>query len=797
MSHIFDCLVADHDPWLMALAGLICLLSSLAAVSLTGQARDSQGDRHRLVWLATASVATGLAIWSTHFVAMLAYRSVLPMGYDLALTILSLLVAVAVSAVGLGAYLARRRWLPPALAGAMLGTGIVIMHYTGMAAVRFPGTIEYAPGGVLASVVLGVGLGAATLWVADRRRGVRGMLAATALLALAITTMHFSAMTTMTLVPDVGAAAPERLLSDHWLAVGVAAASLTVVLLCLASSLVDRHLAQRAEQESQRLATLTDASTEGVVICSGDRIEYGNGAFLAMSGTAEPDLAGASLGGYFDEDVLARFEDCLKAGCRKTFESVLRTRGGGRVPVELLVRPLPGDGDGDRRVVVARDLTERKQSQARIEFLAYFDGLTGLPNRIRFKERLHQDLARAARTGERLAVLCIDLDRFKEVNDTQGHDAGDELLAQVAARIQGLVEAQDTVARLSGDEFAVIQAADAQPDSARRLAGRLADALRLDYQLSDGLARIGASIGVAVFPDDGATVEEMLRRADMALYRAKSEGRDTYRFFEPAMDTAIRTRRLLEVELRAAIDSGGLQLEYQPQADAGTGAVIGFEALVRWEHPTRGRLAPGEFIGVAEDSGLIIALGEWVLRQACRDAAAWSRPLKVAVNLSPVQFQRAPLGHQVAEVLAETGLDPARLELEITESVLMSDRELAVAVLHDLKRLGVSLAMDDFGTGYSSLSYLQSFPFDKIKIDRSFVMSLADSEDARAIVKAVIGLSHALGLPIVAEGVEDHFQLDFLRRAGCTEVQGYLIGRPAPIAAYRALVAGEVALRRA
>ena len=797
MSQYFDCLVADHDPWLVALAGLICLLSSLATVSLISQARDSRGDRHGAAWLATASVAAGLGIWSTHFVAMLAYRTVLPMGYDLTLTVSSVLVAIAVSALGIASYVRGRPGVSPALAGGVLGAGVVAMHYVGMSAVRFPGSIEYLPAGVVASVLLGIGLGALTLRVADRRRGLRGMLAATALLSLTICAMHFTAMAAMTLIPDPLAALPDRLLSDHWLAIGIAVATLTIVLLCLASSLVDRHLARRSRWESERLTTPTNASTEGVIICTGDRIEYGNVAFLAMSGVDERDLAGASLGSFFDGEVLARFERCLSSSCRKTFESILLTRTGDRVPVELLVRPLPDDRRANRRVVVARDLTERKRSQQKIEYLAYYDPLTGLPNRVRFREGLGRDLVRAARAGERLAVLCIDLDRFKEVNDTQGHDAGDELLIQVAGRIVALAGETGTVARLSGDEFAVVQTGSAQPEGARRLAGRLTEALGRDYRLRDGVARIGASTGIALFPDDGGSVDEILRRADMALYRAKSEGRDTYRFFEPAMDRAIRARRELEMALREAIEEGGLHLEYQPQADADSGAVIGFEALVRWNHPTLGPLPPGDFIGVAEESGLIMPLGEWVLRRACQDAAGWARPLKVAVNLSPVQFQRAPLGAQVADVLAETGLDPARLELEITESVLMSDRELAVAVLHDLKRLGVSVAMDDFGTGYSSLSYLQSFPFDKIKIDRSFVMSLAHSEDARAIVKAVIGLGHSLGLPMVAEGVENDFQLDFLRRAGCTEVQGYLIGRPAPIEAYRALLLGGGERRRA
>lgn len=777
MRHIYDCLTGEHDPWLVVLAGTICFLSSLTAVSLITRSRDARTRRSQKSWLATAAVATGFGIWATHFIAMLAYQPGLPLGYDLWLTIASAAIAIAVTGVGIGIYVSQSTSRSALLGGGIVGAGIASMHYTGMAAVRVPGYLEYDPAIVASSVVLGIGLGTLAFKAMDHWRNVKGMSIATVVLVLAICTMHFSAMGSVTVIPLADAAMPEFLMSQHWLAIGIAAATVTITILCLSSSLFDQHLVRRTLAESTRLETLTNASTEGIVICTGERIEYGNTAFLEMTGSDPEALAGETIRRFIDDASFVRAAASVETSQDSTFETTLITGSGDPVPVALLARRLQR-GRQDKMVLVLRDLTEQKRSQARIEYLAHHDALTGLANRAQFNDRLEHALARATRGDEGLAVLCIDLDRFKEVNDTLGHAAGDELLKAVATRISTEIRNTDTVARLSGDEFAVVQVGSSQPDGAQRLAERLCDAIGGAYELKEGGANVGASIGVAIFPDDGSSADALLRNADTALYRAKAEGRNTYRFFEPDMDQAMRERRELERDLRKSIGNGELYLEYQPQADTVTGNVVGLEALVRWEHPTRGSLPPYEFIGLAEECGFIIQLGAWVLRQACTDAAGWTQPIKVAVNLSPIQFQKGNLSEQVAAVLAETGLAAERLELEITEGVLLSDKDRAIAILSALKAQGVSIAMDDFGTGYSSLSYLQSFPFDKIKIDRSFVAGLQGSDDARAIVKAVIGLSHALNLPVVAEGVEDSFQLELLRQELCTEVQGFLIGRP-------------------
>ena len=413
---------------------------------------------------------------------------------------------------------------------------------------------------------------------------------------------------------------------------------------------------------------------------------------------------------------------------------------------------------------------------------ALHDALTGLPNRMLLAERLTQALAHMHRHGSALAVLSLDLDRFKQVNDTLGHSAGDALLCAVAHRLQGCLRACDTVARLGGDEFAIIQTSINANQDVASLSQRLIDALSAPYDIDGQQVVIGTSIGFALSPGDATEATELLKMADIALYRAKADGRGASRSFETGMDAKLQARRLLELDLRKALLMDEFELHYQPLVNLSSGKVTVFEALLRWNHPHRGRVAPDEFIPLAEETAQIVPLGGWVLEQACLDAAGWPGAIRVAVNLSAVQFRGTGLVQAVAHALARSGLEPERLELEITETALLHDCATTLGILRELRGLGVRIAMDDFGTGYSSLGYLRSFPFDKIKIDRCFVQDIETSADCQAIVRAVTGLGQSLGIATTAEGVETWEQLDHVRAEGCEEVQGYLFSQPVPAA---------------
>ena len=430
-------------------------------------------------------------------------------------------------------------------------------------------------------------------------------------------------------------------------------------------------------------------------------------------------------------------------------------------------------------VAIYEDITERHRAEQSIAHMARHDALTDLPNRVLFRERMAEGLSCVEGLGETLAVLCLDLDNFKSVNDTLGHPIGDKLLRTIAERIRGAVGEDDTVARLGGDEFAVLQRGSS-PEAAGALARRLVEIIADPIEIDGQEINSGASIGIALAPSDGNAGDQLMKCADLALYRAKAEGRGTFRFFEPDMDARIQARRALEVDLRHALSAGEFSLAYQPQINLADNALTAMEALLRWNHAERGPVPPSEFIPLAEEMGLIVQLGEWVLREACNEAARWPDPIKVAVNLSPVQFRNRGLITTVTQALAAARLPPHRLELEITEAVLLQDDEAIISMLHQLRALGVRIAMDDFGTGYSSLSYLRSFPFDKIKIDRSFIKDIDRNRDSAVIIKAIASLGHSLGIETTAEGIETAEQLELVRRVGCTEMQGYLASPPRP-----------------
>jgi diguanylate cyclase len=785
MFKVYDCVVYQHDLRLVGLAALICTVASCAAIMLLHHVNRSTGHMRRL-WIAVAGISIGSGIWATHFIAMLAFSARVPSGYDVFLTALSLVIAVVMTAGGSVVALSnpsfKNRWI----GGFIVGGGIAVMHFTGMAAFEIAGRIVWNYAYVAAAVALGEVFGGAALFVGLRDSSIKARMLGAALLTLAICILHFTAMAAVSIVPDPRIDVPNSALPASWLAVAVALASFMILILALAGVYKEMRDRRRHELEDERMRGLANAAIEGLVLCDGDQIVTVNDSFATLIGRTADELVGTRFEHCFPDEV-TRLK--LWEQPNNPIESSLRHVDGSVSPVELIQRPVEFAGKPHRAVAV-RDLLARKQAEEHIHYLAHHDALTGLANRVTFNARLDQEIKSALNGGSKFAVLCLDLDRFKEVNDLFGHAAGDRTLRAVAACITGILDEDQMMARLSGDEFAVLVPGLSSPLVAGRIAENVIEALQTANKSMDIDGSVATSIGIAVFPDDATDRNSLLSHADTALYQAKKEGRGTYRFFETALGTKVRDRRLLEHDLRNAITRDEMRLVYQPQKDMHTGEIVAFEALLRWTHPTRGNVSPAEFIPVAEDAGIILQLGEWVLRMACREAATWTKPLTVAVNVSAVQVHNATFAHSVHEILFETGLAPPRLELEITETALIRDLNRALSTLRRIKMLGARIAMDDFGTGYSSLSNLRAFPFDKIKIDGSFIKSVNSNEQAAAIVRSVLGLGRALKLPVLAEGVETAAELAFLQNENCNEVQGYLIGRPNGIERFRSLTHG-------
>jgi len=568
-------------------------------------------------------------------------------------------------------------------------------------------------------------------------------------------------------------------------------------LIALFDDVTDRQsLSQELEDTKKFLELVVDNIPVSLIVerVSDGRYLLANRSAEAILNRRREDATGLTAADIFNPReaklIIARDEAAIKKRGLLTEEHPISTKDGLRLFLTRRMTVLDDSGEPQYLIKTHEDVTDRRQTESRMAHMAYHDGLTDLPNRAAFLQALAQMIEACEGTNEEFAVLSVDLDGLKEINDVFGHAIGDKLLIEVSRRIQTSARG-GVVARLSGDEFGLIIDGK-QPVAGKALAEQLAEVLAQEFPIDGKSVRIGVTTGISIFPHNGADAASLLANAGAALFRAKAKSRGSISVYEPEMDQQIRDRRVLHQDLSLAIKNGELSLHYQPQAASGqtvaSSEVIGFEALARWLHPVRGFVPPGDFIPLAEESGLIVEMGEWILREACREAASWSKPLQIAVNLSPAQFMHGDLVSLVHSILLETGLTPGRLELEITEGVLIEDFDRGLALLRRLKALGVRISMDDFGSGYSSLSYLQAFPFDKIKIDRAFVINLGRNPQSAAIVRAVIGLGHGLEMSIVAEGVETQEQLGFLADEGCDAVQGYFLGKPAPIGQYAALV---------
>lgn len=661
---VFDSIIYDHNPWIVLLAVLICGTGSWVTARLFLRTTITSGAQ-RIGWYFFTSLAAGVAIWCTHFVAMLGFYAGVPVHLDPALTMLSLSIAVCGSTAGFILAGSRLNRATPVLGGAVVGLAIAAMHYTGMCAYQMQGGVFWDMDYVVVSVVLSVVLSAAAMHFA-MQMSRHSTYAMAGTFALAIAALHFTGMAAMNMPP---------------------------IHMTMTNGLAD----------IQSFRVLAFACVGMAVV-----------------------IASAGMVSYLIDDA------------------------------------------------------SRNETVKQLRVLALNDGLTGLPNRSNFDQRLDDELLFSGKHGSKVALIGIDLNRFKEINDTRGHQAGDEVLHVLGGRLLAMLRPEngEYIARLGGDEFAAMTRLSDKAGLGEFLE-RIDAAVRQPIPFEDAELMLGASIGVAIWPDDATDKQRLITHTDLAMYRAKSTFTDAICFYEPGMDELVRDRRSLSYDLRSAITNGELSVFYQPQVCLTDDEVIGYEALLRWDHPQRGFVPPLEFIPIAEENGSILSIGEWVLRDACRTAAHWMPPYKVAVNISATQFSQKDLPDLIARILADSGLPPERLEIELTESAIFADRNRALLALQRIKDIGVTIALDDFGTGYSSLDTLRSFSFDKIKLDRSFIGET--TPQTIAFVRAILALGKSLSISVLAEGIETAEQLAMLNVEGCEEAQGFWLGHPVPL----------------
>jgi diguanylate cyclase (GGDEF)-like protein/PAS domain S-box-containing protein len=791
MLRVIGCITQQHDLRLVVLAAFICVLTCGTTVNLMAGAQTKKGATS-LAHVLAASAVFGSGVWSLHFVAMLAFISGTPIAYDISLTFISVLIAIVGSMFALSVWLfSPSRSIGIVVGGILLGVSISAMHFCGVLAMRVSGTLHFDKSEAISAIAFCLIFSTLALARSEALSTHRRQMEVTTWLALAVIGIHFIAMTGLSFEPSLVNTHESAVLGSSGLAIAVGSVSIAILIVSLAATLMEQHLAQRTALEIKQLQRLSDISEEVLIISQDGITVQANVAAGRMFGVPEHQLIGGrtlDLIAEVDRHMIRTPPEHLNADLNRQ-EIHLHAANGTIVPVGLSIKKI--EYNAKPAIIIAlRDLSDRKRDEARMRHLANYDTLTNLPNRRLLSERLAVAIETATRSGNGLALLSLDLSRFNQVNDRFGHPAGDALLLLVAKRLQSEIRFGDTLARMGSDEF-VIVAPFERREHIEKLARQIIEALTKPFSLDVGQCEIGVSIGISFCPEDSTCPNELMRVADVALDRAQEQEQSSFRIFEHDMDARLKNRQQLERDLRYAIERGQLLMHYQPLVNGSTGDVEGFEALIRWNHPERGMIPPFDFIPLAEEIGLISKIGQWALETACTAAATWEEPLWVAVNVSPVQFQNSELPTLIAETLARAGLACNRLEIEITEGVLMAEPIKSAQILLALRALGVRLTLDDFGTGYSSLSYLHEFRFDKIKIDRSFLMRLGKADDALILVRSIIGLAHNLGLTIVAEGVETTDQLKTLRDLKCDYLQGYLTGRPMPMDALIELTAAR------
>ncbi|MEX0299240.1 MAG: EAL domain-containing protein [Kordiimonas sp.] len=790
IEHVYQTIVGKHDYQLLLIALALCLISSFTAVSLNERARASS-EKQRDHWILLAAASLGVGVWATNFISVLAYDLKFDASYSLPVALAALVMPILIASLGFRVATYNRTKRARGAAGLIVGLGIVGVHFLTVFAIDFSGSIQQNLDYVVVAVAAGLGLSGAAHVGMNKTQDIVRYCVSAGLLTAAVCGTHFIAMAGVSFDLDsVASGSTSTVLEAYWV-IGVSLVTLGFLGYCLSSAFVERTDAEGKTLEAVRLKSLADAALEGIVVMdAGGHVVNVNESFSNLSGRRLSELRGHHLQRYF-ADFEGNDNICsLTEGLAHLPEVGLHNLSGTPIPTELFFKQANVNGE-IQHIAVVRDLREKKEAEQQISYLSNYDMLTGLANRQLMMDGLRHAVPFAARNKSIVAIFYIDVDGFKELNSVAGQQGGDALLTILATRLKACAGDADTVARIGADQFCIIQEKIEQAEEAGNLAELICKRVSEPFSVGSSIASVSVSIGIAAAPNDAEMPSDLLACAEIAMKNAKASAGNSYNFYEEALDKAQFQRRQLKTDLVGAIERGEITMAYQPQFGARESEAIGFEALVRWQHPKRGAIGPAEFIPLAEESGHVIELGQWIIEEACSEAASWTKPLTIAVNLSPVQFQQAELPEIVAAALKESGLAPERLEIEITEGVLINDVDHALQVLGRLKASGAKLAMDDFGTGYSSLSYLRRFPFDKLKIDKSFIRNLHDSEQSRCIVRGMIGLAHGLKVPILAEGVETEEQFAMLRVEGCDEIQGYFLGKPKPISEYTNLTGAD------
>jgi diguanylate cyclase (GGDEF)-like protein/PAS domain S-box-containing protein len=780
VARTLDCIVAAHDHQTMFLAALVCAVGIYASFAIARHAARSSGAA-RTRWGSTSVLASGCTAWATHFIVLLAYQPNMRVAFEPVLTAISLTCAVVGIGGGVAVSINSKRGPRQFVAGLIIGAGVAALHYVGQSAYLVQGTIRWDLTLVIPSILVSLPIfGFSMMAIVSRNRTWQGFAAPLMLMGIAI--LHFCGMAAMALQQDPSVEFPADAVAPQTITPIVAGISLALLALAFLGWRFDLAATARIRQDRKRLRDLADVALEGLLITQNNVIIAANRSIERLSGLKQDDLTGSEVSRLLPELELSALLE------NEEREANLIGVDGTIVPVRVLRATVPL-GYKVQTVIAVRDQRERLRTEEKMRRLAFADPLTGLHNRAKFTELLERHTSTERRAEEGLAILLIDLDSFKMVNDTLGHAVGDAVLQDVSVRLASLVKDKGIVARLGGDEFVVMLTGEVSAVPALDVASKIVEQLSSrPFDIDGRTIHIGASVGLALFPEDGDDPSSLLRNADLAMYLAKSEGKGTVRRFKKILHDRLQERQSLEAGLRAALSNGQLEVHYQPLVDAASGRITSAEALVRWRHPSQGLIAPATFIGLAEETGLIVPLGTWVLRTACAEAANWPPEIGVAVNLSPAQFHDKSLASIVASAIHDAQIVPQRLEVEVTEGVLLADTGTTLETLNRLRGMGVRVSMDDFGTGYSSLSYLRRFPFDRLKIDRSFVRGIPSDAESVAIARAIITMSTCLGLLVTVEGVETAEQYAFALAEGCTSIQGYFISRPMPAEKFAAFL---------